>query len=122
MLSGPLSPHLELRDKVEVSTAQLFFSCLLVMCLFTLLGPQTDITHFLSVFYRELDLSKQFQEEAHSVALHPTGLFVLVGFSDKLRLMNLLVDDIRVFQEFTVRSCREVCSACFLCTYMLHTA
>ncbi|XP_024126534.1 cilia- and flagella-associated protein 57 isoform X2 [Oryzias melastigma] len=35
---------------------------------------------------KELDLSKQFQEEAHSVALHPTGLFVL---------------------EFTVRSCRE---------------
>ncbi|RVE72493.1 hypothetical protein OJAV_G00042240 [Oryzias javanicus] len=56
---------------------------------------------------KELDLYKQFQEEAHSVALHPTGLFALVGFSDKLRLMNLLVDDIRVFQEFTVRSCRE---------------
>ncbi|XP_011473927.1 cilia- and flagella-associated protein 57 [Oryzias latipes] len=56
---------------------------------------------------KELDLYKQFQEEAHSVALHPTGFFVLVGFSDKLRLMNLLVDDIRVFQEFTVRSCRE---------------
>uniref|UniRef100_A0A673AT46 Cilia and flagella associated protein 57 n=1 Tax=Sphaeramia orbicularis TaxID=375764 RepID=A0A673AT46_9TELE len=56
---------------------------------------------------KELELYKEFQEEAHSVALHPTGLFMLVGFSDKLRLMNLLIDDIRTFKEFTVRSCRE---------------
>nr|XP_004559935.1 cilia- and flagella-associated protein 57 isoform X2 [Maylandia zebra] len=56
-----------------------------------------------------LELCKEFQEEAYSVALHPTGLFILVGFSDRLRLMNLLIDDIRTFKEFTVRSCREVC-------------
>ncbi|XP_062849861.1 cilia- and flagella-associated protein 57 [Trichomycterus rosablanca] len=54
-----------------------------------------------------LELYKDFQEESHSVALHPSGLFILVGFSDKLRLMNLLMDDIRTFKEFTVRSCRE---------------
>ncbi|XP_063330905.1 cilia- and flagella-associated protein 57 isoform X2 [Pelmatolapia mariae] len=54
-----------------------------------------------------LELYKEFQEEAYSVALHPTGLFILVGFSDRLRLMNLLIDDIRTFKEFTVRSCRE---------------
>ncbi|XP_008291735.1 WD repeat-containing protein 65 [Stegastes partitus] len=54
-----------------------------------------------------LELYKEFQEEAHSVALHPTGLFILVGFSDKLRLMNLVIDDIRAFKEFTVRSCQE---------------
>lgn len=55
-----------------------------------------------------MDLCKEFQEEAFSVALHPTGLFILVGFSDKLRLMNLLISDIRIFKEFTVRGCREV--------------
>ncbi|KAG7481579.1 hypothetical protein MATL_G00068090 [Megalops atlanticus] len=54
-----------------------------------------------------LELYKEFQEEAYSVALHPTGLFILVGFCDKLRLMNLLIDDIRTFKEFTVRGCRE---------------
>lgn len=42
------------------------------------------------------------------MALHPSGLFMLVGFTDKLRLMNLLMDDIRTFKEFTVRACREV--------------
>ncbi|KAM4587838.1 cilia- and flagella-associated protein 57 isoform 2-T2 [Odontesthes bonariensis] len=56
---------------------------------------------------KELELYKEFQEEAFSVALHPTGLFLLVGFSDKLRLMNLIIDDIRTFKEFTVRGCRE---------------
>ncbi|XP_068598729.1 cilia- and flagella-associated protein 57 [Brachionichthys hirsutus] len=56
---------------------------------------------------KTLELCKEFQEEAHSVALHPTGFSVLVGFSDKLRLMHLLVDDIRTFQEFSVRGCRE---------------
>lgn len=55
-----------------------------------------------------LELHKEFQEEAFSVALHPSGLFILVGFSDKLRLMNLLIDDVRTFKEFTVRGCREV--------------
>ena len=54
-----------------------------------------------------LDLTKEFQEEAFSVALHPSGLYVLVGFSDKLRLMNILIDDIQPFKEFTIRGCRE---------------
>ncbi|CAL8096630.1 unnamed protein product [Calicophoron daubneyi] len=54
-----------------------------------------------------LELSKQFAEEAYSIALHPTGLYALVGFSDKLRLMNLLIDDIRTFHEFPIRGCRE---------------
>uniref|UniRef100_A0A8C7KEZ8 Cilia and flagella associated protein 57 n=1 Tax=Oncorhynchus kisutch TaxID=8019 RepID=A0A8C7KEZ8_ONCKI len=54
-----------------------------------------------------LELYKEFQEEAFSIALHPSGLFVLVGFSDKLRLMNLLIDDVRTFKEFNVRCCRE---------------
>lgn len=57
---------------------------------------------------RALELYKEFQEEAYSVALHPTGLFILVGFSDKLRLMSLLIEDIRPFKDFTVRGCREV--------------
>lgn len=56
-----------------------------------------------------LELYKEFAEEAYSIALHPSGLYVVVGFSDKLRLMNLLIDDIKPFKEFTIRGCREVC-------------
>ncbi|KAG8132262.1 hypothetical protein E2320_010133 [Naja naja] len=54
-----------------------------------------------------LDLYKEYQEEAYALAFHPGGLCVLVGFADKLRLMNLLIDDIRTFKDFTVRGCRE---------------
>lgn len=58
--------------------------------------------------YSSLEAYKEFQEECYSIALHPSGLYILVGFSDKLRLMNLLIDDIRSFKEFTIRGCREV--------------
>ena len=44
---------------------------------------------------RTSELVKVFAEEAYSVALHPTGLSVLVGFADKLRLMVVLMDDLR---------------------------
>uniref|UniRef100_A0A8D2ITN9 Cilia and flagella associated protein 57 n=1 Tax=Varanus komodoensis TaxID=61221 RepID=A0A8D2ITN9_VARKO len=54
-----------------------------------------------------LDLYKEYQEEAYALSLHPSGLYVLVGFADKLRLMNVLIDDIRAFKDFTVRGCRE---------------
>ena len=58
--------------------------------------------------FSSLELSREFQEECYSIALHPSGLYILVGFSDKLRLMNLLIDEIRMFKEFTIRGCREV--------------
>lgn len=60
------------------------------------------------LYYSSLEIYKEFQEEAYSVALHPSGLFVLVGFSEKLRLLNILIDDIRVFKEIAIRGCREV--------------
>nr|CDS31813.1 WD repeat containing protein 65 [Hymenolepis microstoma] len=55
----------------------------------------------------DLDLYKEFPEEAYSIALHPLGHFILVGFSDKLRLLNLLIDDIRSYKEFPIRGCQE---------------
>jgi hypothetical protein len=54
-----------------------------------------------------VELIKYFPEEALSIALHPSGLFLLVGFTDKLRMLNLLIDDIRSFKDFPVRNCRE---------------
>ena len=56
---------------------------------------------------KNAELVKSFSEEAYSVAFHPSGLHILVGFADKLRLMNLLIDDIRPFKEFGVKSCRD---------------
>ncbi|XP_004484496.1 cilia- and flagella-associated protein 57 isoform X1 [Dasypus novemcinctus] len=56
-----------------------------------------------------LELYKEYQEEAYTISLHPSGHFVVVGFADKLRLMNLLIDDIRSFKEYSVRGCKECC-------------
>ena len=41
------------------------------------------------------------------IAFHPSGLHVLVGFEDKLRLCNVFMDDIRPFKEFPIKQCRE---------------
>ncbi|NXE75828.1 CFA57 protein, partial [Cochlearius cochlearius] len=54
-----------------------------------------------------LELYKEYREEAYTVSLHPTGLFCLVGFSDKLRFISLLYEDMHVFKEFAVRKCGE---------------
>jgi cilia- and flagella-associated protein 57 len=53
------------------------------------------------------ELSKTFTDEPCSVSMHPSGLHILVGFADKLRYMNLLMDDIRVVKEFPIKNCRE---------------
>nr|XP_030134824.1 cilia- and flagella-associated protein 57 isoform X1 [Taeniopygia guttata] len=54
-----------------------------------------------------LQLCKEYQEEAYTVSLHPTGLFCLIGFSDKLRFVSLLYEDMHVLKEFAVKKCRE---------------
>lgn len=54
------------------------------------------------------ELSKVFGEEPQSISLHPSGLYLLAGFSDKLRLLNILMDDLRPVREFSVRACKKV--------------
>ena len=52
------------------------------------------------------DLIKEFGEEMFSVALHPAGLHVAIGFLDKLRLYHILLDDLRLCVELPVKCCR----------------
>merc|ERR1719456_200154 len=54
------------------------------------------------------ELCRSFNEEAYSVAFHPSGFHLIVGFSDKLRLMNLLMEDMRPFKDLPIKACREV--------------
>ncbi|KAJ3138825.1 Cilia- and flagella-associated protein 57 [Physocladia obscura] len=54
-----------------------------------------------------LEVIKYFEDEPLSIALHPSGLYVLVGFGDCLKLINVLIDDIRPFWESNIRGCRE---------------
>eukprot|EP00397_Hematodinium_sp_SG-2012_P003973 GEMP01003983.1.p1 GENE.GEMP01003983.1~~GEMP01003983.1.p1 ORF type:complete len:1382 (+),score=370.47 GEMP01003983.1:167-4312(+) len=52
-------------------------------------------------------LMKQFNEEPTACAFHPSGFLLIVGFSDKLRLMNLLMEDMRTFKDLPIKACRE---------------
>ena len=56
---------------------------------------------------KTVELTKRFKDEPLSLALHPSGLFVVVGFTDKVRLMSVLMDDLRVVKEVAVKGCRE---------------
>ena len=57
---------------------------------------------------QRLELTRSVSEDPWSIAFHPSGLHIVVGFGDKLRLMNLLMDDIRMYRELPVKLCREV--------------
>ncbi|KAF1332535.1 Wd domain-containing protein, partial [Globisporangium splendens] len=54
------------------------------------------------------DIMKFFKEDTYSVASHPSGLHVVVGFTDKPKMLNILMDDIRSFREFAIKACKEV--------------
>lgn len=55
----------------------------------------------------ELELNKVFPEDTNCVAMHPSGLQIAVGFSDKLRVYHVLVDDLKLCQEVPIKNCRE---------------
>ncbi|KAL9654241.1 hypothetical protein ABK040_010273 [Willaertia magna] len=55
-----------------------------------------------------LNIVKQYSSEAHAIAIHPNGYHLVVGFTDKLRFMNILGDDIREQKSFLVRNCTEI--------------
>merc|ERR1719327_1649873 len=52
------------------------------------------------------ELCKFFGEEAYSVAFHPSGFHLIVGFSDKLRLMNVIMEDMRTYKEVPIKACK----------------
>ncbi|KAJ3119349.1 Cilia- and flagella-associated protein 57 [Nowakowskiella sp. JEL0407] len=54
-----------------------------------------------------VEVVKYCDDEPQSIAFHPSGLYVLVGFNDSLTLMNVLIDDIRPFWHANIRGCRE---------------
>lgn len=57
---------------------------------------------------RTLEINEQFPEEAYSVAFHPSGFHLIVGFADKLRLMNVFLNRLKPFKEIPIKICREV--------------
>ncbi|CCW64633.1 unnamed protein product [Phytomonas sp. EM1] len=52
-----------------------------------------------------VEMRKRFNSEIRSVAIHPSGLHLLVGFVESLKLMNIYAKDIREFKTIDIRSC-----------------
>lgn len=44
----------------------------------------------------KVELVKKYQVDVTTIALHPSGIFVAVGFEDQIRLMEILLDDLKV--------------------------
>ena len=55
-----------------------------------------------------VEVIKTFPTEPGAISLHPSGLHILVVFSDKVRFMNLYGDSIQDFKSWTLRSVSDV--------------
>jgi WD40 repeat protein len=56
---------------------------------------------------KTLECVEWFSEPPKSVALHPSGLYCLIGFADRLKICTILMDSIRGFKDFP-KACLEV--------------
>ncbi|XP_044252622.1 cilia- and flagella-associated protein 57 [Tribolium madens] len=54
----------------------------------------------------ELELMQKFQDDLYGVALHPSGLYAIVGFSDKLRFLTVMIEEFEMTREFNIRVCK----------------
>jgi WD40 repeat protein len=53
---------------------------------------------------KRLEMDVVFQDEPLCVAVHPSGLSLLVGFLDRLALYSVLLNELQLVREFNVRS------------------
>jgi len=57
---------------------------------------------------KKVELVKQFDEEPKSVALHPSGLYLVVGFTEQIKIFSLLLNDVSMCHDISVRNCNLV--------------
>lgn len=57
---------------------------------------------------RSLEICEVFQDEANSLAFHPSGFHIIVGFTDKVRMMNVFQKTLKTFKEIPIKLCREI--------------
>lgn len=76
---------------------------------FDLLGAKDRALKIWNYETDEIELAQSFEDDIYSVALHPTGLYCVIGFSDKLRYMTIMIDEIITTKEFNIRNCKLSC-------------
>ena len=55
-----------------------------------------------------LDICYEYGDEAFSVAFHPSGFHIIVGFTDKVRMMNIFSKTLKPFQNIPIKGCRDI--------------
>ena len=55
-----------------------------------------------------LEIDKHFKEEPYCVAFHPSGFHLVVGFNERIRMMNLFEKDLMPYKDIQVKLCREI--------------
>ena len=53
-------------------------------------------------------LVKTFQEETYSLALHPSGFHIVIGFADCVKMMNILSNNLEPFKSIQIKNCKEI--------------
>ena len=61
-----------------------------------------------NVVDQKMESVHEFEEEPVSVAMHPSGLYIAVGFMEKVQIVALLLDGFSVCREVSVRACNLV--------------
>lgn len=57
---------------------------------------------------KRLEIFKMFQDQCHSVAFHPSGFHIVVGMSDKVRMMNVFQHTVEKYKELHIKQCKEI--------------
>ena len=55
----------------------------------------------------KIELVKKYQVDISVVNLHPSGIFAAVGFSDQLRIMEILLDDLKITKTYNFPKCQQ---------------
>jgi WD40 repeat protein len=54
------------------------------------------------------DITMPFEEEAFSVAIHPSGFHMVVGFNDCIRMLNILQEELQEYCKIPIPGSREI--------------
>lgn len=57
---------------------------------------------------RKIEIMKEFEDEPTALSVHPAGLYIVVGFTERIRLLAVLLDDLHTCKDFPVRHCTYV--------------
>lgn len=57
---------------------------------------------------RKIEFIKKYDDEPHSVTFHPSGLYLSIAFSDKIKIISILQDQFSLAHDISVRACTYV--------------